>query len=139
ALLAVAAGIAAAGAVGLAVGVPALRISGMHLAVVTVAMVFVAQELMGQWDQAHSENGVTARGPDWLLQERGLFVAAVLLAAIAYVLAWNLVRSRTGRALLALRDSPYAAAAAGINGTRYRLAIFIVSGMLTGAGGVAYL
>jgi len=129
----------AAGALGFIVGLPALRISGMHLAIVTVALVLVAHELLVQWDLAHGESGVTVSGPDWLLQERGLYLAALLVAAVAYLLTWNLLRSRSGRAILALSDNPYAALAVGINPTLYRLIAFVLSGILSGAAGIIYL
>jgi branched-chain amino acid transport system permease protein len=134
-------GIAAAGLLGLCVGLPALRISGMHLAIVTVALVFVCAELMTQFDENHIEasSGITISTPDWLLGARGLYIGAICIAAVCYVLIWNLLRSRTGRAITALSDNPYAAAAAGIDGTRHRLLAFVLSGVLTGVAGSIFL
>jgi branched-chain amino acid transport system permease protein len=138
-LLALLGGVVAAGFLGFLVGLPALRISGMHLAIVTVALVFVGKELMDNWDQQKGQNGVTVVQPSWLVHDRGVYVAAVIVAAFAYLLVWNLLRARSGRAILALSDNPYAAAAVGIAATRYRLATFILCGSLTGAAGVLYL
>jgi branched-chain amino acid transport system permease protein len=134
-------GIAAAGALGFLVGLPALRISGMHLAIVTVALVFVCQELMTQFGAYHVEasSGITVSTPDWLLSARGLYIAAVCVALVCYVLIWNLLRSRTGRAIVALSDNPHAAAAAGIDATSHRLLAFVLSGMVTGLAGCIYL
>ncbi len=131
--------ILAAGALGLIVGLPALRISGMHLAIVTLVLVFAGQEVMSQWDQHHNPSGVEVNGPDWLLQERGLYVTAVVLAVIAYLVVWNILRSRFGRAVIALSENPFAAAAVGIDQIRYRLGVFVLSGMLTGAAGIVFL
>ena len=129
----------AAGALGLVVGLPALRISGMHLAIVTVALVFAAQEVMNQWDVNHTPSGVSIDTPSWLLEERSLYAAAVLTALVAYVMTWSALRSRSGRAILALSENPYAATSLGIPAMRYRLGIFVLSGMLTGAAGVLFL
>jgi branched-chain amino acid transport system permease protein len=138
---AMAAGVVSAGLLGLIVGVPALRISGMHLAIVTVALVFVAQEVMLQWDQAHSQisAGITVATPPPLLQDRGLYLTAVLVSVVGYLLVWNMLRSRSGRAIVALGQNPIAAAAAGVNVTLYRLIAFVLSGLLTGVAGAVYL
>jgi branched-chain amino acid transport system permease protein len=137
----IAVGVLAAGAVGLLVGLPALRISGMHLAVVSVASVFVAQELMTGWAAGHDQiaASVPASQPTWLLQERPLYIVSTLVAATAFLIIWNLLHARSGRALLAISVSPPAAAASGIPVTHYRLASFVVSGLLTGVAGIVYL
>jgi branched-chain amino acid transport system permease protein len=139
--LALLGGIGAAGVLGLVVGLPALRISGMHLAIVTVALVFVSAELMTQFDENHVEasSGITVTSPGWLLGARGLYIVATCVAVLCYVLVWNLLRSRTGRAIVALSDNPYAAAAAGIDATRHRLLAFVLSGVVTGVGGCIFL
>jgi branched-chain amino acid transport system permease protein len=62
-----------------------------------------------------------------------------VLAVIAYLVVWNILRSRSGRAIKALSESPFAAAAIGIDPTRYQLQVFVVSGMLTGAAGIVFL
>lgn len=132
-------GVGAAGLVGFAIGLPAIRISGMHLAIVTVAIVFVAQELMAQRDQSQGQTGVTVSVPGWFLQERALYAVAVLLSAACYLAIWNMLRSRSGRAILAVTENPYAAQSVGVNPTAYRLLAFVISGVLTGAAGVIYL
>lgn len=136
--VAIVVGVVAAGLLGLVIGLPALRISGMHLAVVTVALVFAGQELMTQWDTAHNAASVSIAPPDWL-QGKGLFLAACLLAALAYLLVWNLLATRSGRAIVALSDNPRAAEASGIPVMRYRLTVFVISGVLTGVAGIVYL
>lgn len=137
--LAFAAGILAAGALGLFMGLPTLRISGMHLAIVTLLLVFGAQEVMNQWDQNHDPSGVGVDTPAWLTQGKGLYVAGLLLAVISYLLVWNVLRSRSGRALIALSENPLAATSIGVNVLVYRLSVFLLSGLLTGAAGILFL
>jgi branched-chain amino acid transport system permease protein len=134
-------GVLAAGLLGFVVGLPAIRISGMHLAIVTVALVFVGQEIMQQWNLTHTQlnNGLTVTVSSPLLEERGLYLTAVLVTAVGYFLVWNMVRGRTGRALIALSENPVAAAAVGINTTLYRLSAFVLSGLLTGVAGCIFL
>jgi branched-chain amino acid transport system permease protein len=132
-------GAAAAGAAGFAVGLPALRISGMHLAIISVVLVFVSRELMDGWDQEHGLGGVTVNGPGWILTEPGLYVAAVLAAILCYVAVWNLLRGRTGRAIRGSADSVTAARSLGIDTVRYLLAAFVLSGALTGVAGATYV
>jgi branched-chain amino acid transport system permease protein len=138
--IAILAGVAAAGLAGLLVGLPALRISGMHLAVVSVASVFVSQELMTGWGAAHVEiaAGVPATQPAWLLQEKPLYYASVLVAGVVFLLVWNVLHSRSGRALLAISSSPAAATSTGVRVTLYRLATFVGCGLLTGVAGIVY-
>lgn len=136
---AIPAGIVAAGALGFVVGLPAIRISGMHLAIVTIALVFVVQELMQQWDTAHNANGVSAVGPGWLLDDRGLYIAAIVAAEVGYLGVWNLLRSRSGRAILAGSENTYAARSIGIDTVQYKLIAFVVSGAVTGLAGAVYL
>jgi branched-chain amino acid transport system permease protein len=131
----------AAGLLGLVVGLPALRISGMHLAIVTVALIFVAQEIMQQWNLSHTQlnSGLTVTVTSPLLEDRGLYLTAAFVSAVGYFLVWNTLRGRTGRALIALSENPIAATAVGINTTLYRLMAFVLSGLLTGVAGCIFL
>ncbi len=138
-LIALPLGVVAAGALGLVIGLPALRVSGMHLAVVSVALVFVGQELAQQWESGHAPQGIPVTEPNWLLQERNLYVVAIIVVAVTYVATWNVLRSRSGRAIVAVSENPYAGAASGIDAARYRLLAFVLSGLLTGTAGVIYM
>jgi branched-chain amino acid transport system permease protein len=62
-----------------------------------------------------------------------------VVAVVSYAGIWNVLRSRSGRAIRALSINPYAASAVGINTVLYRLVTFVVSGLLTGLAGVVYL
>ena len=138
-LIALPLGVVAAGVLGLVIGLPALRVSGMHLAVVSVALVFVGQEVAQQWESGHAPQGVTVADPNWLLQERNLYVVAIIVVAVTYVATWNVLHSRSGRAIVAVSQNPYAGAASGIEAARYRLLAFVLSGLLTGTAGVIYM
>ncbi len=138
-LIALPLGVVAAGVLGLVIGLPALRVSGMHLAVVSVALVFVGQELAQQWESGHAPQGIPVTDPNWLLQERNLYVVAIIGVAVTYIATWNVLHSRSGRAIVAVSENPYAGAASGINTARYRLLAFVLSGLLTGTAGVIYM
>ncbi len=138
-LIALPLGVVAAGVLGLVIGLPALRVSGMHLAVVSVALVFVGQELAQQWESGHAPQGIPVIDPNWLLQERNLYVVAIIVVAVTYVATWNVLRSRSGCAIVAVSENPYAGAASGIDAARYRLLAFVLSGLLTGTAGVIYM
>jgi branched-chain amino acid transport system permease protein len=137
--VAIVAGILAAGLLGLAVGFPSLRISGMHLAIVTVALVFVTQEVMTQQNAVHGVNALTVTQPRLLLDDRRLYVAAVIVAGLIYWGIWNILRSRSGRAILAGMENRHAALAMGVNVNAYRLLAFVLSGALSGVAGIVYL
>lgn len=128
--------VAVAGLVGILVGLPALRISGLYLAIATIALVFVAQEVLGQVDIIAGRSGPTVTGPGWLSADRGLFYSSLLLSAVITLLLWNLTRSRVGRAWLALRGSEAAATASGISATRYKTLAFGVSASVCAIAGV---
>lgn len=134
-------GVLAGGAVGVLLGVPSLRLSGMHLAIVTVVAVFVSQEVMQGWDAARLQvaAGVPALQPGWLTTERPLYAAAVGVLAATVSALWSLRRSRTGRAFRAQSSSGPAALACGVQIIRYRVYAFVMSGMLTALAGVVYL
>lgn len=129
--------------VGFGFGLPALRLQGLYLALVTfVAAVALPQLLKFHafegWtggvqgivvDQPESPAFLHLGADQWLYY----FTLAVLLVMFAG--AANLVKSRTGRALMAIRDHPIAAAAVGVNPPLYKTLIFGVSALYTGIAG----
>ncbi len=130
-------------AVGFLFGLPALRLQGLYLALATFALaIAMPQILKFQPLEAFTGGvqGLVIDKPDppfglpidpdqWLYY----FTLAVLLVMFAG--AANLVRSRTGRAIMAIRDNPIAAAAMGINTALYKTLIFGVSALYTGVAG----
>lgn len=139
--------IIAAGAICLVVGflfgIPALRIEGMYLALATLALAlatpqFLKYHLFEGWtggvqgiviDKPEAPFGLPLNPDQWLY----FFTLAILL--LAFVLGWNLVRGRTGRALVAIRDHRIAAQSMGINTALYKSLIFGVSALYTGVAG----
>jgi branched-chain amino acid transport system permease protein len=150
-LIAVPAGMAAAVIIGMLVGLPALRIRGVQLAVVTMAAVMMLEEFYFKNPELTGlTTGSGARVPEprifgldvGVVSESGLsdsrsftmFVVVVLtLCAIAVA---NLRRGDTGRRFLAVRGNERAAAAAGVNVTRTKLLAFAIASALAGLSGI---
>ncbi|MFD8206756.1 ATP-binding cassette domain-containing protein [Streptomyces sp. NPDC059695] len=140
---AAAAGTAAAALLGAVVALPALRLGGRSLALATLALAFLADQVLFQLGGLR--NGDTGweiprpvAGPLDLGDDRALGLALVLLSAVAVALLTRLRGSRWGRAVLAVRSAPEAAAASGVSVVRTKLLLFTVSAGLAGFGGVLY-
>jgi branched-chain amino acid transport system permease protein len=126
---------------GVMFGLPALRFEGPYLALVTLAMAVAMPQLLKYFDGwTGGQQGIVLVKPLpppelGLDRDRWLyfFVLAVLLLAMR--LAANLLNGRTGRALVAIRDHPIAAAAMGINTARYKTLAFGASTLFTGVAG----
>ncbi len=148
---------------GFIVGVPVLRLRGDYLAIVTLAAGEIIKELVNCLIIGHDENGLhivfnatgTKSVTDLGLTEGGKvlikgaqgatgtetiasFTAGFVLIMITLVIVLNLVRSRSGRAIMALRDNRIAAESVGINITKYKLMAFVTSAALAGAAGALY-
>jgi len=129
--------------VGTLVGLPSLRLRGLFLMLATLALHFIALFIFTRYMLANfGPSGVFYAAPsiggfEVGSDERWYFLLLVF-AAGAVVLARNLVRSRHGRALVAVRDHDIAAASLGINVTRTRLVAFAVSSSLVTVAGVLY-
>jgi len=132
-------------AVSLLIGLPALRIKGLYLAVVTLTFSYAAElfvfrsELVGG-GQTGQPMAVPKLGPFDLdsPSNRPLFAFSVLLLLLSLWTARNLLRSRTGRAFLALRENEKAAATLGISLRAARLTAFAVSGGIAALAGVVF-
>lgn len=132
---------------GAIVGIPALRISGLYLAVVTLAVAAVFPTMVDRFEGlTGGPNGKTApemTAPGWFFVDQSTrsgpaiyhYFVIVVIAAIMFVLARLLVSSRVGRAFVAIRESPYSASAAGINVSRYKVYAFAVSAGFAGVAG----
>ena len=127
-------------AVGLALGIPCLRLEGLYLAMATLAFGFVVVEAILNLDWLTRGNDglrVPAAhvGPWALAGDRERYYLVLLVGAGMVWAAVNLVRTRTGRALLAIRESEIAAQASGVHVARYRALAFVVSALYTGVAG----
>ncbi|MEV4368834.1 ATP-binding cassette domain-containing protein [Nonomuraea sp. NPDC049637] len=136
-------GVAAAGAVGLVVALPALRLGGRVLTLATLALALLADQVLFQVDAF--SNGTIG----WALPALGLGFAdtsdprvrvAVLLALIGLValLVRNLERSASGRAVLAVRSAPAAAVTSGLSAPRAKIVLFVLASGIAGLGGVLF-
>lgn len=161
--IAMAVGAAFAALAGLIVGVPVLRLRGDYLAIVTLAFGEIIKELINCLIVGYDENGLhiifnatgTKSVADLGLTESGIaiikgaqgatgtdmiasFTGGFVLIMISLIIVLNLVRSRSGRAIMALRDNRIAAESVGINVTKYKLMAFVTSAALAGAAGALY-
>ncbi|MEA2930045.1 MAG: branched-chain amino acid transport system permease protein [Hyphomicrobiales bacterium] len=124
-------------------GLPALRLEGIYLALATFALAIAIPQALKSSVVEHwtgGVQGITILKPDApfglpLNSDQWLYVFTVLVALVMYLCAHNLVRSRTGRALIAIRDHPIAASAMGINVSLYKSLTFGVSALYTGVAG----
>ncbi|MES2383240.1 MAG: branched-chain amino acid ABC transporter permease [Pseudomonadota bacterium] len=139
--LAFAAGLSAA--VGLVVGLPALRVKGIYLGIATLSFGFIVEEVFARWEKVTGGNsGIHIKAPDifgWKLNSGEEFYFLCLVLAIAATLAiLNLLRSPTGRAFVAIRDSEISAQSMGIHLARYKTLSFALSAALAGIAGALY-
>lgn len=128
-------------ALGMLVGLPALRIRGLYLALVTLALAAAFPLVVTRFS---SVTGGTqgmrvprVRAPEWTGLNDAQWKYYVLLgfAVVAFVLVRNLVKSRVGRAIIATRDNETAAQVMGVHLASYRVLTFGISAMLAGVAG----
>jgi branched-chain amino acid transport system permease protein len=141
------AGAVVAGLFGLLLGIPALRLKGHFLAIVTIAFQTIVYLVISQWTSFTggqvglslpnigpvSVFGVTLFTIDSL---RGYYWLTLVLTVICLVVAWRLTTSRLGREWIAIRDDETLASAIGLNTTRGKLTAFVASAALAGVAGV---
>ena len=130
-------------AVGVVVALPALRVKGIYLGIATMAFGFIVEECFARWDSVTGGNsGLRIKAPDifgWSLSSGEEFYLLCLVIAVAATLGiLNLLRSSTGRAFVAIRDSEISAQSMGINLARYKTLSFAISAALAGFAGALY-
>lgn len=126
--------------IGAAVGFPALRVSGIYLAMATFAFNFLVEYVLTQWSSLTGGfSGFAVASPEMFGVSLGSgagFYYVCLASLLAIVLiALNILRSPTGRALIALRDSETAAQALGVRIAVYKTVAFALSAGITGVAG----
>ncbi|MBF4162729.1 branched-chain amino acid ABC transporter permease [Nocardioides acrostichi] len=131
--------------VGVLVGVPALRLRGMYLALVTLAVGVIFPSLVRRFDSLTGGSaglfGISFDAPDHAYfagragQILWLYYVAVVALAVSCLLVWNIMRGRTGRAIVALRDNEPAAIVMGVDRTVVRTVLFGISAAIAGLAG----
>ena len=156
-LLAIVIGGIMAAVAGVIVGVPVLRLQGDYLAIVTLAFGEIIKNLLNNiyvgvdghglhfsvTDSASLglEGGIVlTNGPMGAvgIEKLSTFLAGVLLILFVLTVTLNLIRSRSGRAIMAVRDNRIAAESVGINVTKYKLMAFVTSAAMAGMAGALY-
>lgn len=126
---------------GVLFGLPALRFEGPYLALVTLAMAVATPQLLKYFDTwtggQQGINLIKVQAPALLGigRDRWLYLVVLAVLLIAMRVAANMLHGRTGRALVAIRDHPIAAAAMGIDVARYKTLAFGTSSLFTGVAG----
>ena len=137
--LAVPVAMVASAVLGVVVGGPALRVSGAYLAIATLGLVFIAGSLFDLWDTTAGRQSYEVNNlPALLADDRSLYFLVLAIVVVILAVGAVLLRSRVGRAWIAIRDSEAAAAACGVRVTYYKLLAFVVSAALTGLAGALY-
>ncbi|MBT3535471.1 MAG: branched-chain amino acid ABC transporter permease [Rhodospirillaceae bacterium] len=129
-------------AAGFLFGLPALRLEGLYLALATFALATATPQLLKYEHFEPWTGGV--QGLDlfkddspiaFLSNDQWWYYFSLFFGVLLFIGAWNLVRGRTGRAMIAIRDNPIAASTMGINTSVYKATTFGVSGFYCGVAG----
>lgn len=129
--------------VGFLFGLPALRLEGVYLALATFALGVAMPQILKYKGFEHWTGGVQGivivkpEPPEWsgLTQDQWLYFVVLVCAVALFVIGWNILRGRMGRAMVAIRDQPIAATAMGVNTAMVKSLTFGVSAMYTGIAG----
>jgi branched-chain amino acid transport system permease protein len=124
-------------------GLPALRLEGLYLALATFALAIAMPQILKFSPIEHwtgGVQGIVIIKPDApfglrINSDQWLYYFTLLVLLFSFAFAYNLVRSRTGRAMTAIRDNPIAAKAMGVNLSLYKSLTFGVSALYTGVAG----
>ncbi len=125
---------------GILIAVPANRMSGIYLAIATLAFSQIVEQIIIRWEPVtRGFQGMPVPPPVLLgvplSQGWQLYCLSLAVLALVVLAAVNLMRSPTGRALIAIRDSEVSAQSLGVNLTRYKTAVFGLSAGITGLAG----
>jgi branched-chain amino acid transport system permease protein len=128
------------GAIGLVIGLPAIRVSGLYLAMVTLAFAILVEQVLGRWKSATGGfSGMAVNSPAIFGYDlsglRPFYYLCLVLLVILLLGLVNLMRSQVGRAFVGVRDSEAAAYSLGIWVGGYKVLAFVVSAAVTGVAG----
>jgi len=132
------------GIVGAIVGFPALRLQGIYLVIATISFAFIVEEILARWESVTNGNeGMRVKtlqllGTPVSRDSPGFYFLCLAVLILIIVGTLNLLRSPTGRAFVAIRDSETAARSMGINVALYKVKSFAISAAITGFAGVLF-
>lgn len=149
---------AIAGVFGIVIGIPVLRLKGDYLAIVTLAFGEIIKNIINAFYIGLDENGfhfsmkdtmalnmtdngvVIVKGAQGIIgtPRQSTFVIGTILLLLTLVVVLNLMNSRSGRAIMAIRDNRIAAESVGIDITKYKIMAFAISAALAGVAGCLY-
>lgn len=135
-LIALLVGCSTAAVCGVIIGIPALRLRGDYLAIVTLAFGEIVRSLFQNSSDSSFGGSLGLETPRF--DKNNLFIIAFVLVLVTLAISQNLIRSKHGRAITAIRDNEIAARASGINVTKYKLLAFTLSAAFAGVAGVLY-
>jgi branched-chain amino acid transport system permease protein len=135
-IISVVVGAVFAAALGFVVGLPALRLKGDYLAIVTLAFCEIVKTVFENSSTESFGGPMGLRTPR--MDKDYLFIIIFVFILICLAVMQNFIRSKHGRAITAIRDNEIAARATGINVTKYKLTAFIISAAFAGIAGVMY-
>ncbi len=125
-----------AGLCGFLIGLPALRLRGDYLAITTLAFGEIVRALFMNSSDSSFGGPIGLTTPRF--EKKYFYIICFVMVLVTLFVVQNLMRSKHGRAIKAIRDNEIAARATGINITRYKLLGFIVSAVFAGIAGVLY-
>ncbi len=132
------------GAVGALVGFPALRLQGIYLVIATISFAFIVEEILARWESVtHGNEGMRVKtlslfGAAIPRDSASFYYLCLGFLILIIVGTLNLMRSPTGRAFIAIRDSETAARSMGVNVALYKVKAFAISAAITGFAGVLF-
>jgi branched-chain amino acid transport system permease protein len=132
-------------AAGYLFGVPALRLRGLYLALVTLGLAIATPQLIKRFDDlTEGTQGLTVEqptAPGWtgLADDQFLYLLTLAAAAIMFLAAWNLMRGPIGRSVKAVRDGEIAASTIGVDLAATKTRVFALSAAYAGVGGALYV
>ncbi len=130
------------GVIGLLVGLPALRVRGLYLALVTLGLAVLFPQLATKY--VEGTGGVPLVRPrardfasliEGLDDDQWAYFLSLAIMVVLFLLAWNLVRGRVGRSMIAVRDQEIAATTVGVNLAGTKVATFAISAAYAGVAG----
>ncbi|MDH2343875.1 branched-chain amino acid ABC transporter permease [Bradyrhizobium sp. SSUT18] len=132
------------GLIGALVGFPALRLQGIYLVIATISFAFIVEEILARWESVTNGNegmrikAVSLFGITVSRDSPTFYFLCLAVLVLTIVGTLNLLRSPTGRAFVAIRDSETAARSMGVNVALYKVKSFAISAAITGFAGVLF-